>query len=73
MAKRIAERDAFWKVDIRRVGSASGFYWAAITDDNTGAEYGQKGMDGFVKHANGARRNWEAYAKLNGITKWEYV
>lgn len=71
MKKFTAIKDAYWRVEICGK-NLDIMYWQARTEYETGF-YNNSFMqidDGTSEHA---KKSWEEFAKINGITKYEYI
>jgi hypothetical protein len=68
-----AIKDCKWYIEIADFLDGSGHcYWVAGTDDNTSSDLDTlTGYD--FKTLQGCKRNWERFAKINGIKKWKYI
>ena len=65
-----AIKDVKWKVNIIGV---TAHWWAAKSIGQTGLVSDSLVMDNFLQTKSGAKRNWQRFAKLNKIKKWEFV
>jgi len=48
-------------------------WWYAYTYDNCDVDIECLMMEGYTKTKLGTRRNWEEFAKLNGIKHWKWA
>lgn len=70
MKKTRALKDCFWRVSIK---DNYGIYWSAVSESNTGLEDNILCQDWASKSKEESKQNWEAFAKLNDLKKWEFV
>ncbi len=69
-----AIKDCEWDVEIESSDfrTPSEYRWIANTGDKTGSRLTSFMQPWFSKTIHGAKNHWEKFAKLNGITNWEY-
>lgn len=65
-----ALKDLEWKVHI--IGVAQ-HWWVAESTKQAGLVSDSLVMDNFMYTISGVKRNWQRFAKLNGIKKWKFI
>ncbi len=67
-----AIKDCEWRVGIKG-DKIVGIDWRADTNDFTGIINFFQSRQYHYKSKKSTKRNWEKFAKLNGIKKWQYI
>jgi len=63
--------DCEWRVRLDGEEAESQYWWYAYTDNNSDVEFLM--MESWTKTKSGAKRNWQRFAKLNGIKHWKWA
>lgn len=66
-----ALKDCRWEVSVICI-NRNKFTWLFRTNDNHGMTNTLRGTARRFKFISGAKKNWEAFVKLNGFKKWSF-